>query len=106
MVKFAFGVQDGYGLYIPHLEGGVIINCKSIGNNCRINSGVVVGNKQDNSQIPIIGNECHLSVGCKVIGNIKLGNNVIVAPNAVVIKDVPDNCIVGGIPAKILKENK
>lgn len=93
----------GYGLYIPHIEGGCIINCKSIGNNCRINSGVVVGNKHTNSQVPTIGNNCQLSVGCKIIGEIKLGDNVIVAPNAVVIRDVPENSIVGGIPAKILK---
>lgn len=94
----------GYGLYIPHIEGGVILNCKKIGNNCTINSGVVVGNKFSNDNIPTIGNNVVLSVGCKVIGAIKLGDNVIVAPNAVVIKDVPDNCIVGGIPSKILKQ--
>ena len=38
-----------------------------------------------------------------MIGRIKIGNNVIVAPNAVVINDVPDNVIVGGVPAKIIK---
>ena len=92
----------GYGLYIPHIEGGVIINCKKIGNNCRINSGVVVGSKHVNSQVPLIGDGVHFSVGCKVIGQIVIGNNVVIAPNAVVIKDVPDNSIVGGVPAKIL----
>lgn len=47
-----------------------------------------------------------LAVGCKVIGKIKIGNKVVVAPNAVVVKDVPDNAIVGGVPAKIIKMNK
>lgn len=94
----------GYGLYIPHIEGGVIINCKSIGYGCRINSGVVVGNKHTNTQVPTIGNCCNLSVGCKVIGDINIGDNVLVAPNAVVVSDVPNNCIVGGVPAKILKQ--
>jgi len=93
----------GHGLYIPHLEGGVIVNCKSIGNNCKINSGVVVGSKYDNTQIATIGDNVELAVGCKVIGKIKIGNNVTVAPNAVVVKDVPDNAIVGGVPAKIIK---
>ena len=93
----------GYGLYLPHLEGGVIINCKSIGNHCKINSGVVVGSKNDNSQIAVIGDNVELAVGCKVIGKIRIGNNVVVAPNAVVVKDVPDNAIVGGVPAKIIK---
>ena len=45
-----------------------------------------------------------LSVGCKVFGKIVIGNNVIIAPNAVVVKSVPDNCIIAGIPAKIIKK--
>ena len=93
----------GYGLYLPHLEGGVIINCKSMGCYCKVNSGVVVGSKHNNSQIAVIGNNVELSVGCKVIGEIHIGNNVVVAPNAVVVKDVADNTIVGGVPAKVLK---
>ena len=70
---------------------------------CVINSGVIVGNNHDNTQIAEIGNNVELAVGCKVIGKIKIGNNVMVAPNAVVVKDVPDNTIVGGVPAKIIK---
>ena len=93
----------GPGLSLPHIEGGVIINCQSVGCNCMINSGVVVGNKNDNAHVPTIGDNVQLAVGCKVIGKIKIGNNVIVAPNAVVVKDVPDNAIVGGVPAKIIK---
>lgn len=95
----------GYGLYLPHLEGGVIVNCQSIGCNCKINSGVVVGSKNDNTQIAVIGDNVELAVGCKVIGKVNIGNNVIVAPNAVVVKDVPDNAVVGGVPAKIIKIN-
>ena len=93
----------GPGLYLPHIEGGVIVNCRSIGSNCKINSGVVVGSKHDNTQIAVIGNNVELAVGCKIIGEVSIGNNVIVAPNAVVINDIPDNCIVGGVPAKIIK---
>ena len=96
----------GSGLYIPHIEGGVIVNCKSIGKNCIINSGVVIGSKHDNSQIATIGDSVELCVGAKVIGDISVGSNVLVAPNAVVIKHVPSNCIVGGIPAKILKSKE
>lgn len=57
----------------------------------------------DNTQIAEIGDNVELAVGCKVIGRIKIGNNVIVAPNAVVVKDVPNNAIVGGVPATIIK---
>ncbi len=94
----------GPGIYIPHIEGGIIINCKSIGCGCKINSGVVIGNKNgDNCQIPEIGDNVELCVGSKIIGQIRIGNNVLVAPNAVVVRDVPDNAIVAGIPAKIIR---
>lgn len=54
----------------------------------------------------IIGDNVDLTIGCKVIGGVHIGNNVIVAPNSVVVKDVPNNAIVSGIPAKILKINE
>lgn len=44
-----------------------------------------------------------IAVGAKVIGNVHVGNNVVIAPNSVVVKDVPANAIVSGIPAKIIK---
>ena len=46
-----------------------------------------------------------LTLGCKVIGGITIGNNVIVAPNSVVVKDVPDNSVVSGVPARTIKHN-
>lgn len=51
----------------------------------------------------MIGNNVDLSVGCKVIGGVNIGDNVIVAPNTVVVKDIPANAIVSGVPAQILK---
>lgn len=44
-----------------------------------------------------------ITVGAKVIGNVSVGDNVIIAPNSVVIKDIPCNAIVSGVPAKIIK---
>ena len=43
-----------------------------------------------------------MTIGSKIIGGVTIGSNVIVAPNSVVVKDVPDNAVVSGIPAKIL----
>lgn len=54
----------------------------------------------------VIGCNVDLCIGCKVIGDVHIGNNVIVAPNSVVVKDIPDNVIVSGIPAQILKINE
>lgn len=88
----------GYGLRMPHLVGGGIINCQSMGNYCTINSGVVIGNNQRGG-MAVIGNHVDISTG----SNVHIGDNVIVAPNSVVVKDVPDNVIVSGVPAKFLK---
>lgn len=96
----------GYGFRLPHIMGGgIIINCNSMGNYCSANVGVVVGNNHAWNDRPIIGDNVKLSVGCKVIGGIHVGNNVIVAPNSVVVKDVPDNCVVSGVPAIIIKKD-
>lgn len=96
----------GYGFRMPHIiGGGIIINANSIGNYCGANVGVVVGNNHSWDDRPTIGDHVALTMGCKVYGKITIGNNVIVAPNSVVVKDVPDNCVVSGIPAKIIKQD-
>lgn len=85
-------------------RGGIIINCKSIGCNCTANTGVIVGNNSKGG-MPIICDNVDLTIGSKVIGGVQIGNNVIVAPNSVVVKDVPNNAVVSGVPAKIIKIN-
>lgn len=94
----------GYGFRVPHLVGGVIINCLSVGNYCTANSGVIVGNNNKGGMAQI-GDYVDLSVGCKVIGGVRIGNHVIVAPNSVVVKDIPDHCVVSGVPAVIIKQD-
>ena len=74
-----------------------------MGNYCIITSGVIVGVKGSKEKRPTIGNNVELTVGSKVIGGIVLGNNVTVAPNSVVIRNVPENAIVSGVPAHIIK---
>lgn len=92
----------GYGLKILHI-GGIHINCFAMGNYCEITQGVVVGNKGGDNERAVIGNNVQLTLGCKVIGKVMIGDNVVVAPNSVVIKDIPANCIVSGVPAVIIK---
>lgn len=96
--------STGYGLRIPHIiGGGVIINCKQMGNNCDVNTGVIIGNKNSIENRPIIGDNVKIMLGAKVYGRIIIGDNAIIAPNAVVCNDVESNQIVGGIPAKPIK---
>ena len=98
----------GYGLRLLHLAGGggMLINCKSMGNYCGVNAGVLVGNKDTQDNTATIGDYVALGPGAKVIGKVTIGDNVFVAANAVVVKDIPSNCIAGGIPAKVLKERE
>ena len=96
----------GYGLKIVHCAGGggILLNAEKIGNYCGFNAGVLIGNKDLIENKPIIGDYVSFGPGSKAIGKIKIGTNVLIAPNAVVTKDVPDNVTVGGIPAKIIAE--
>ena len=59
-----------------------------------------------NNEPPTVGNNVLVGAGAKVLGEITIGNNVKIGANAVEISSVPDNAIVGGVPAKIIGENK
>lgn len=108
-LSYRYGVRlfpntIGYGLRLPHIVGGgIILNCKSMGNNCVVNCDVVVGNKKTQDDKPMIGNNVNITTGCRLVGNIHVGDGSMVAPNSVVVNDVPSDVIVSGIPAKFLK---
>ena len=97
----------GYGLRIMHLSGGGChINAKKVGNYCGFNAGVVIGNVNHPDAKPCIGDYVAFGPGAKAFGDITIGRNVFIAPNAVVTKDILPNCIVAGIPAKLLRERE
>lgn len=83
---------------------GVVIhaNCV-IGDNCTIGTNVTIGGRSGRVNPPIIGNNVYISTGAKVLGDINIEDNVIVGANSVVIKDVPRNAVVAGVPSKIIK---
>lgn len=79
-------------------------NC-IIGKNCTILPGVVFGNKyeKESKGKVIVGDNCYFGLGARIFGPLKIGNNVMVGANSVVTKDVPDNAVVGGVPARIIR---
>jgi serine O-acetyltransferase len=94
--------EIGSNFIIDHFGGIVVSGYAKFGNNCRIRNGVVVGLKNVESPCaPIIGNDVDIGAGAKVLGPIRIGNRVIIGANAVVISDVPDDCIAVGVPATI-----
>lgn len=89
------------GLFIEH-GFSTIIACRHIGANCWINQQVTIG-YSDATNCPYIGNNVHIKAGAKVIGNVRIGDDVIIGANAVVVNDVPSHSIVVGVPARIIK---
>ena len=95
----------GWGIKVFHW-GSIVINRNAhIGNKLCIYPGVCIGKTADGG-VPIIGDNVTFFTNSGAYGNIRIGNNVTIVANAVVTHDIPDNCIVGGIPAKIIKYKK
>lgn len=92
----------GWNLFIQH-GFSTVISAKSIGDNCWINQQVTIG--WSFRGYPTIGNGVRITAGAKVIGDIYIGDNAIIGANAVVTKNVSENAIVVGIPAKCIGNN-
>ena len=98
----------GEGLIIMHGMGIVIGEKVTIGRNCKILNGVNLGNKDTETIIdnqPKIGNNVVIGAGAKCLGDIIIGNNVTIGANAVVLKNIPNNSVAVGIPAKVIHGN-
>jgi serine O-acetyltransferase len=100
----------GPGLILPHPQG-VILGAARIGSNVTIYQQVTLGAKvadwsYDLSLRPVVEDGVTITAGARVIGPIRLGQRCLVGANAVVVEDVPDDAVVGGIPARILKQER
>ena len=110
------GAKIGKNLFIDHGMGVVIGETSEIGDNVTIYHNVTLGGsspsidserQRDEKRHPTIGNDVVIGSGAQIIGPIKVGNNSRIAANAVVVKDVPENATMVGIPARAVKlENK
>lgn len=101
------GARIGRGLFIDHGMGVVIGETTIIGDNVILFQGVTLGGtgKEKGKRHPTIGNNVVIGTGAKVLGNISIGDNSYVGANAVVIKDVPPNSTVVGVPGRITKQD-
>lgn len=91
------------GLLLIH-GFATIIYCESLGKNCTIFQQVTIGYSKGG--IPTIGDNCVICCGAIILGNVKIGNNVIIGANTLVINDVPDNAVVVGNPGRIVSSTK
>ena len=100
-------MQIGKGTVFPHDALGCVFHPDvKIGKNCKILHGVTMGGRAGYKGLPIIGDNVVIGTHAQLIGNVKIGNNSIVGAGAIVTHDVPDNVVVVGNPARILKSNK
>ncbi len=98
------GAEIGSDFFIDHGAGVVIGETAEIGNNVTMYSGVVLGGTSTSrgKRHPTIGNDVVLGTGAKVLGPVKIGNNVRIGANSVVVNDVPDDSVVVGVPGNII----
>ena len=96
---YIYTKEIGGGLYIQH-GFSTIISAQKIGENCRIYQQVTIGYKQE--FCPVLEDNVSVTCGAKVLGGITMHSNSLAAAGSVVVKDVPPNAIVGGIPAKVI----
>ncbi|MFO7245483.1 MAG: serine O-acetyltransferase [Thermaerobacter sp.] len=98
------GAQIGRRFFIDHGMGVVIGETAVIGDDCTLYQGVTLGGtgKERGKRHPTLGNNVLVGVGAKVLGNIVIGDNSRIGAGAVVVKDVPPNCTVVGIPGRVV----
>ena len=98
------GAKLGPGLFIDHGMGLVIGETAELGSNVTLYQGVTLGGtgKEKGKRHPTIGNNVVVSSGAKVLGSFKVGDNSKIGSGSVVLKEVPPNSVVVGVPGRIV----
>lgn len=101
------GAAIGKSLFIDHGMGVVVGETTIIGDNVTLFQGVTLGGtgKEAGKRHPTLGNNVVIGTGAKVLGNITVGDSSYVGANAVVIRDVPPNATVVGVPGHVTKQD-
>ncbi|MGB3238126.1 MAG: serine O-acetyltransferase [Geitlerinemataceae cyanobacterium] len=98
------GAVLGQGVFIDHGMGVVIGETAIVGDGCLIYQGVTLGGtgKQSGKRHPTLGENVVVGAGAKVLGNLYIGNDVRIGAGSVVLRDVPGDCTVVGVPGRIV----
>lgn len=111
IIQILFGCTIPYsaeiaeGVKIAHYHGIVIHHDCKIGEGTIIYQNVCLGGR-NGSIGPIVGKNCFIGAGACILGNIIIGDNVRIGANAVVMEDIPNNCTVVGVPARIVRKKE
>jgi serine O-acetyltransferase len=87
-------------LYVHH-GFSTIVNAEAVGRNFWVSQQVTIGSGKGGR--PSIGDDVRITAGAKVFGAITIGDRSVIGANAVVLKDVPPDCTVAGVPARIIR---
>lgn len=98
--QISYTTKIGKGFLFAH-PYSTVINAESIGDNFSCLHCTTLGAKPNGR--PVIGNNVTLGAGVTLVGAVHVGNNVVVGAGSVVVKDIPDNCIAAGNPAKVIR---
>jgi len=99
------GAQIGRRFFIDHGSGVVIGETAEIGDDCLLYQGVTLGGtgNERGKRHPTLGNHVVIGTGAKVLGNIRIGDNVKIGAGSVVVRAVPDNSTVVGVPGRVVR---
>lgn len=99
------GATIGKGLFIDHGSGVIIGETAEIGNNVTLYQGVTLGGtgKEQGKRHPTLRDNVMVSAGAKILGSFTIGENAKIGAGSVVLKEVPPNCTVVGVPGRVVK---
>lgn len=101
------GATIGKGLFIDHGSGVIIGETAELGNNVTLYQGVTLGGtgKEHGKRHPTLKDNVMVSAGAKVLGSFTIGENSKIGAGSVVLKEVPPDCTVVGVPGRIVRKN-